>query len=122
MRSRWQKGRNPFRLPMSTTFGTYEREDGMWIAHALDFDLVSAGSTKGKALEKLRLSVRVYIEYGLANNWVQDIVYPAPDTCWERIPVGHVIETMAPIEIEDKRMIVYGAPLTHEPRRAALQA
>ncbi len=119
MRSRWQKGRNLFRLPMGTTFGTYQREDGRWIAHALDFDLVSSGMSKAKALDKLRISVKTYIEYGLTNNWVEDIIFPAPDRYWERIPIGHAAETMAPIEIEDRRMLVYDVPLTNEPRRTA---
>lgn len=118
MRNRWQKGRNLFRLPMGTTFGTYQRDD-KWIAHALDFDLVSSGKTKAKALEKLRLSVKTYIEYGLTKNWVEDIIFPAPDRYWERIPIGHMFETMAPIEIEDQRMLVYDVPLTDEARRTA---
>jgi hypothetical protein len=123
MRNRWNKGKNPFRLPLSITFGSYERRDGKWVYHALDFDLVSVADTKSKALEKLRSSVKTYVEFGLSKNWHDDIIFPAPDEYWERLPQqGKVVEMLHPIEIEDTRVQVYDAPLTHEPRRVAVSA
>lgn len=121
MRNRWKKGRNPFRLPLSLTFATYERPDGKWVSHALDVDLVSVGDTKDAALDKVRFSVKTYIEYGIMNNWGRDIIFPAPDEYWQYLG-SKVVEMLPPIEIEDRRVLVYGAMLEHAPRRIARTA
>jgi hypothetical protein len=121
MFNKWRKGRNPFRLPLSITFATCEREDKKWVSHSLDFDLVSVADTKAKALEKVRLSVKTYVEFGLMNNFAEDIIFPAPAEYWQRLDTK-VVEMLPPIEVEDKRILVYGATITHELRRAARTA
>lgn len=121
MFNRWKKGRNPFRLPLSITFATREREDGKWVSHSLDFDLVSVADTKEKALAKLRLSVTTYVEFGLMNNFTEDIIFPAPDEVWARLN-NKVVEMLPSIEVEDMRMRVYGATIAHELRNAARTA
>jgi hypothetical protein len=85
----------------------------MWVAHALDFDLVAVSGTRAKAVDKLRLAVKIYVEYGLLNRWTDDIIFPAPADYWLRLQ-GRMAEIMSPIEIEDTRMSVHEALLTNE--------
>jgi hypothetical protein len=111
----------PFRLPQTVTFSVIERKDKKWVAHALDVDLVSVADSRLKAVEKLRLAVKTYVEYGLVNNWTDDIIFPAPEECWQRLQ-GKMAEIMPPIEIEGARMSVHEALLTHEHRPIAATA
>jgi hypothetical protein len=93
----------------------------MWVSHSLDFDLVSVADTKAKALEKVRLSVTAYVEFGLMNNFADDIIFPAPDEYWQRLDTK-VVEMLPPIKVEDKSILVYGTTLAHELRHAARPA
>jgi len=121
MRSNTRTQKNRFRLPQTVTFSVGARkDDGKWVAHALDFDLVCAADTKPKAVEKLRLAVKVYVEYGLVNNFTEDIIFPAPEEYWLRLQ-GKMAEIMPPIEIEDTRMSVHEATLD-EYRAVAVSA
>jgi hypothetical protein len=112
--------KNPFSLPQTVTFSVGEQRDATWVAHALDFDLVCVANTRAKAVEKLRLAVKVYVEYGLVNNWIGDIIFPAPEEYWLKLQ-GKMAEIMPPIEIEDTRMSVHEA-LLDEHRAAACTA
>jgi hypothetical protein len=100
MKNKWNRGNNPFSLPMSVTFGTHERE-GKWIAHSLEFDLAASGTSKQEALDKLRLSVKTYVEYGLSKKWDDAIIFPAPDMFWERLN-DDVVQLMKPIHIDSR--------------------
>jgi len=100
------------------TFDVHERTDGKWVAHALDFDLLAVSGTKEKAVDKVRLATKMYIEFGLMNNWADDIIFPAPNEYWERL-TGKCITLLPPIEIEDKRLLVYEAFMAHEHRQVA---
>jgi len=104
---------------MTATFGVQKREDGKFVAHALDFDLVSVSETAERAIEKLRLVVKTYIEYGLNNNWAQDIIFPAPDQYWEKLSLNTPAAIIAPIEIEDNRLFVFQAMLADAHNRTA---
>ena len=100
---------SPFRLPITATFSLHRTGSGRHIAHALDFDLVCVSDTEQKALDKLRLAVRTYIEYGLNNNLAADILFPAPDEYWEKLQGQKIVTLLAPIEIEDNRLFVFSA-------------
>jgi len=82
------------------------------VAHALDFDIVAVGESPEAALEKLRLSVKVYIEYGLANNLAECIHFRAPDKYWNAMDDKPEIGLLDPIQIEDNRMFVLRATAT----------
>jgi len=116
--------RRTFQLPMMATFSVSERE-GKHIAHALDFDVVCVSDTEEKAIEKLRLSVKTYVEYGLSNGWADDIIFPAPSPYWELLSPETPIKLMAPIVIVDNRrlLVARAAPVaTHEAQRATCPA
>ena len=97
--------RKPFELPTTVTIRFYDEPGTGITAHALDFDLAATGSDRADALEKIRLSVRSYIEFGFLNGWAEDIRYPAPDRFWP--PEGTRFETLAPIEIMHQSLLVY---------------
>jgi hypothetical protein len=104
--------RKAFRLPMTSAFLSYTRgKDGKVVAHSLDFDLVAVDDDEEKAFKRLRLAVKTYIEYGLSNNWTEDIVFPAPREYWENFMKAKSIRSMEPLEIEDDRMIVIHATM-----------
>lgn len=73
---------------MTATFSLYQRADGMAVAHALEFDLVSVAESEKEAEHKLRLAVKTYIEYGLFKGWDKDIRFSAPQECWDRLTVS----------------------------------
>ena len=87
------------------TIRFYDEPSGGITAHALDFDLAATGVDRSEALEKIRLSIRSYIEFGFSSGWAEDIRYPAPDRFWP--PEGTKFETLAPIEIMHQSLLVY---------------
>ena len=106
---------------MTATFGVFQNEAGKYVAHALDFDLVSVAPTKEQAVDKLRLAVKTYIEYGLSNNWAADMMFPAPIEFWTRLLTDSPIGLLDPIMIEDNRVTVFEAMLAYEALRPAVQ-
>lgn len=116
-----QRGRS-FKLPRAITIAFYKNAEGKCVAHALDFDLVSVAGSEEGALKKIRLAVKVYVEYGLNNNWAEDIEFPAPSHFWLGVEKSESIQSLPPIEIEDKQLFVFRAMIANEALRPALQA
>jgi hypothetical protein len=113
--------RKPFELPTAITIAFYPNGKGEVVAHALDFDLVCTGSTLPEANQKIRLSIRSYVEFGFLNQWADDIRYDAPSKFWP--PQGTALEVAEPIEIMSKDFLVYNASqFADEHREAAAVA
>ncbi len=72
-----------FRLPMTMSVLTYQDSDDEFVAHALEFDVVAVQSTLEKAVQKLRTSLKLHIEYGLNKGWESEIIKPAPSQYWD---------------------------------------
>jgi hypothetical protein len=99
--------KRPFQLPTMTFFNIYkDSKEDMFIAHALEFDLVCTASTAEEAEKNLRLAVKTYIEYGLNNGWDDDIVFPAPKEFWEKITKNTPVSVGEPITIERTKIFV----------------
>ncbi len=68
------------------------REDGQWLAHCLQLDLVEAGSTPEQAETAPADVIRAHIEYALADDDMQHLFHPAPpEYChqfWAADPQG----------------------------------
>ena len=105
--------RKPFELPMTTTISLCSDEAGMFTAHALDFDLACVGASDGEAYRKVVLAIKTYIEFGLSNGWDDDIIFHAPDECWDKLE-NATINLGEPIQIMDRRMRVYRVTPHHE--------
>lgn len=95
--------RKAFRVPMTALFSSFRRPDGKCVAHSLDFDIVAVGEDEERALRKLSLAVKTYVEYGVSNNWVEDVLFPAPPEYWERFMAASSLRTTDPICIDDDR-------------------
>lgn len=109
--------RKPFDLPTSVTIMFHLELDGQVTAHAIDFDLAATGKDRVAALRKVRLAVKTYIEFGFLNGWVEDIRYPAPEKFWP--PEGTMLETLEPIVIMDRSLLVYSeSSLVHADNEA----
>lgn len=103
------RAQRQFCLPTTVTFRSHTNERGKVVAHALDFDLVTSGDTLESAMEKLEVSVKVYIEHGIMNNLTALIPCPAPDEYWPSSVDQLELRFLAPIEIDDTRMFVLNA-------------
>jgi hypothetical protein len=101
-----------FSLPATLTF-IFSKDGEKTVAHALDFDLVAVADTDEEATRKIRLAVKTYVEYGLSNNWVDEIIFPAPDEFWEKLRSAK-ISLMKPIKVADQSMRTYFARPTNE--------
>jgi hypothetical protein len=99
-------------LPMMM-FATICKEDNDYVAHALNFDIVSVGPTEEEAVHKMRLAVKTYIEFGLQHNLDDDILYPAPKEFWDRISQDMPIKMMEPIEVMHRKLLVFTNAKTH---------
>lgn len=112
-----------FQLPMTMTI-LISRQAEKVVAHALDFDIVTVADTEEHATNKLALAVKTYVEYGLSKGWSEDIMFAAPNEYWEGLSPETPVNLMAPIFVDDKRMLVVRAApkTTHEPGRVACPA
>lgn len=105
--------RQPFQLPMTAFTVTNVGPEGV-VAHALDFDLVAVAGTREMATKKLRLAVKTYIEIGLSNGWVDDILFRAPDEFWQTLTPDCPVSIGEPILIDDTRKIKVFEVTAHE--------
>jgi hypothetical protein len=108
---------------MTGAFVSHRKADGNVVAHSLDFDLVAVGADESRAFKKLRLAVKTYLEYGLSNNWTDDIPFPAPAQYWEPFLKATSMRSMEPIQIEEDRqmIVVHATMINNELRQAACQ-
>lgn len=101
-----------FSLPTTVSFLISKDRDKI-VAHALDFDLVAVADTEEEAKRKIRLAVKTYVEYGLSNNWADEIIFPAPDEYWDKLKYA-TIAIGETIEIADMSIRAYCARPYHE--------
>ncbi|MGI0086239.1 MAG: hypothetical protein ACREBQ_14260 [Nitrososphaerales archaeon] len=116
-----QKEKRTFKLPMTSTFAIGVQGD-KFSAHALDFDIVCVSDSEERAIDNLRLAVKTYIEYGLSKGWSEDILFPAQEKFWDGIDSEGLVKMLPPLEVDDRRMIVFRAaalPVDDEHRRVA---
>ena len=104
-RGTYMRKQRKFYLPMTAMFASHTNERGKVIVHSLDFDLVASGDTFDSAIEKLRISVKVYIEHGIMNNLTDLIPCPAPDQYWPKNERQDV-ELLPPIDVDESRMFI----------------
>lgn len=115
-----------FKLPMTITILLHKNKAGSLVAHALDFSLVSVMPTREQAIEKLRLTVKLYIEYGLSKGRDADIMFPAPARFWDKLSPGAPTVMLEPIMVRHhsttKRVTVFEAMLADEALQPAVRA
>jgi predicted RNase H-like HicB family nuclease len=75
----------PLRIPLHVVF---YQEDGSWIAHCLEFDLMGDGETKLEALESLNEAIRLQVEHSLEHNNPRNLFTPANGRYFEMFARG----------------------------------
>lgn len=55
----------------------FYKEEGRWIAHCLEFDLLGDGDTKQSAMERLHQAIALQIEQSLKHNNPANLFSPA---------------------------------------------
>ena len=71
-----------------------EKEKDKFIAHCLEFDIVTEGSSLEDAEESIIDAINEYITYAIENNLLNQIYRPAPKEIWEKILYAIPLKTM----------------------------
>jgi predicted RNase H-like HicB family nuclease len=96
-----------FRLPLRIVF---YKEDGDWIAHCLEFDLMGDGETKETALDQLGEAILLQIQASAENDNPANLITPADGKFFRMFAAGRdvaraALEFRVPhienVEIED---------------------
>ena len=61
------------------------QEDGSFLAHCLELDLVAEGSTSETAFSELLGLIDVQIRTCIDNDNLQNLFFPAPKEVWEKL-------------------------------------
>ena len=64
------------------------KEDGAWVAHCLEFDLIGSGNTKKRALSDLSECIAIQLEQSLKHDCKQNLFHPADGETWRRWAFG----------------------------------
>lgn len=60
-----------------------KEEEGMFIAHCLELDIVATSDSDKHALDDIVDLVRIQVEYAFDNDNLQHLYHPAPRDVWE---------------------------------------
>ena len=73
------------RIPLHVVF--YE-EEGSWIAHCLELDLLGDGKNKLEAHQSLDIAIKMQIEASLEYNNPENLFSPAESKYWQMFAAG----------------------------------
>ncbi len=76
------------------------REGEVWVAHALEFDIVATGQSKEEALGNLKDLVNAQIEFAMLHGNLEAIFKPAPSEYWARYFSEGFSTKEAPLTLE----------------------
>ncbi len=97
------------------------REDGQWVAHCLQLDLVESGDTSEEAEESLAGVIQHHIQWAWEDDDIEDLFHPAPPEVWKmffaaepqgfrEIPLGVAADRMpAPPAVKVQRATAHAA-------------
>jgi predicted RNase H-like HicB family nuclease len=66
----------------------FYRDDGVWVAHCLEFDLMGDGASQAEALRSLEEAMTLQIEESLASGNRANLFKPAPGRFFEMFAAG----------------------------------
>jgi len=75
------------RIPLRVVFYP---EDGGWIAHCLEFDLLGSGGTKQDAIESLAEAIRLQVEESVRSANPRNLFSPADGEYFERFAAATI--------------------------------
>jgi predicted RNase H-like HicB family nuclease len=74
-----------FRIPLRVVF---YQEDGVWIAHCLEFDLAGDGETKQAALNSLETAIQIQLDESIAHDNPSNLFNPADSELFAKFAAG----------------------------------
>ena len=77
--------RTTFHIPLRAVF---YRQDGGWVAHCLEFDLMGDGASREDALERLTEAIQIQVEFSLERGNPKNLFSPAPGEFFEMFASG----------------------------------
>ncbi len=60
-----------------------KREDGEWIAHCLELDIVATGSTPNAAVKDMKSLILAQVSTAIENENMEYLYHPAPQEVWQ---------------------------------------
>jgi hypothetical protein len=60
-----------------------KKENGMWIAHCLELDIVATASSKLNVIKEINDLIVAQIDYAFSNNNLDNLYKPAPAEVWK---------------------------------------
>jgi hypothetical protein len=58
-------------------------EEGLWVAHCLELDLVTEADTREQACEDMADVITAHVRYALENDNMEYLYHPAPQEVWK---------------------------------------
>jgi len=58
-------------------------EDGIWVAHCLELDIVATGNTPDQAASDIKDLIVAQVSCALSNNNMSNLYHPAPKEVWD---------------------------------------
>ena len=62
-----------------------KEEDGMFVAHCLELDIVAVAKTLDQVQEEIISLIRAQIDYAFSNNNLDNLYHPAPKEVWAEL-------------------------------------
>lgn len=60
-----------------------KEEEGMFVAHCLELDVVATGDTAGSAQKDLVALICTQVDYAFSNDNLENLYHPAPPEIWK---------------------------------------
>jgi predicted RNase H-like HicB family nuclease len=73
------------RIPLRVVF---YREEGQWIAHCLEFDLIGSGETREEAIGQLTAATQIQVEESLKHDNPRNLFFPAESQFFQMFAAG----------------------------------
>ena len=67
-----------------TTTILIKKEDGAFVAHCLELDIVAVGETLDQSKKDIVELVAAQIDYAFANDNIENLFHPAPPEVWDQ--------------------------------------
>ena len=91
---------NPLRIPLQVVF--YE-EEGQWVAHCLQFDLVGVAETKESAINQLNEAIGIQIRNSIESGNLRNLFTPADSEYFQRFAeASDIAESELRVSIEPR--------------------
>jgi predicted RNase H-like HicB family nuclease len=94
----------PLRIPLQVVF---YQDDGQWVAHCLQFDLVGVGDTQADAIGCLSEAIGIQIEESLKSGNPRNLFTPADSELFQMFAAGQdVVEGALQVTVAPRSEIL----------------